>query len=330
MGPFSALIARYQYAIPPYYLSLIDWSNPADPIRKQCVPDLRELTFSMPDSEEDPLREEEHMAVPGLIHRYPDRVLAMITSRCAMYCRHCNRKRTWNRGRPRGEGPDLGRMVQYVAGNPGIREVIVSGGDPLLVNPRVLDGFLGALRRLSHVEVLRIGTRVPVVLPMRITSKLCRMLAGHRPLWINTQFNHPREITPESAAACDRLLLAGLPVSNQAVLLKGVNDRFDVLRNLFQGLQSIMVRPYYLFHCEPVRGVEYFRSDLSAGIGIMEALWGRTAGLCIPHYVVDLPKGGGKARVMPSFLLSLEGEEAVFRTFEGKIVRCGFPLGESA
>ncbi|OEU49032.1 MAG: hypothetical protein BA861_04925 [Desulfobacterales bacterium S3730MH5] len=326
-GLYKDLIEKYRYAITPYYLSLIDWSDPDDPIRKQCIPDLREIKFLLPGSEDDPLAERAHMPVPGMIHRYPDRVLAMVTGTCAVYCRHCNRKRTWKRPEASSTRQSLLRMVDYVAGSRRVREVIVSGGDPLTMNPNLLNEFLGALREIPHVEVLRIGTRIPVVLPMRITGELCRMLARHRPLWINTHFNHPREITPEATTACERLLKVGIPLSNQTVLLKGVNDSLDVIRDLCHGLQRIMVRPYYLFHCDSVRGTDHFRTDIGKGMEIIQGLWGRTGGLCMPNFVVDLPGGGGKAMMMPSYLIEMGKDEAIFRTHEGKIVRYPCPQG---
>ncbi len=326
-GLYRDLISEYRYAVTPYYLSLIDWSDPNDPIRRQCIPDPREITFSLPGSEKDPLAEQIHMPVPGLIHRYPDRVLAMVTNTCATYCRHCNRKRTWKNPEAGNTRDALGHMVDYVASNSHIREVIVSGGDPLTMNPGLLDEFLGSMEAIPHVEVLRIGTRIPVVLPMRITDDLCQMLARHRPLWVNTHFNHPREITPESTKACERLLKVGIPVSNQTVLLKGINDSPEVMRALFCGLEKIMVRPYYLFHCDAVKGTDHFRTDIRKGIEIMERLWGEIGGLCIPNFVVDLPTGGGKAPMMPSYLLNIDRDEAVFRTYEGKIVRYSCPGG---
>lgn len=218
-------------------------------------------------------------------------------------------------------------MVNYVASNPHIREVIVSGGDPLIMSLGLLDEFLGSLEAIPHVEVLRIGTRVPVVLPMRITDDLCQMLARHRPLWVNTHFNHPREITPESTQACERLLKVGIPVSNQTVLLKGVNDSLDVMRDLFCGLERIMVRPYYLFQCDAVKGTDHFRTDIRRGIEIMEGLWCKIGGLCIPNFVVDLPMGGGKAPMMPSYLLAVDRNEAIFRTYDGCIIRYPCPGG---
>ncbi|HID96776.1 MAG TPA: KamA family radical SAM protein [Thermodesulfobacteriaceae bacterium] len=321
------VLRRYRYAVTPYYLSLIDWTDPADPIMKQCLPDTREVTFRLPGSEDDPLKENEHMPVPGLIHRYRDRALAMVTTTCAVYCRHCNRKRQWGLRHAWAHSRSVARMVDYIQKTSCIREVIISGGDPLTMHPDKLEGILAAFQAVPHVEVIRLGTRIPVVLPMRVTDDLCGMLARHRPLWINTHFNHPREITAEAAAACDRLLRAGIPVSNQCVLLKGINDSAETICYLCRRLQSIMVRPYYLFHCDSVRGTDHFRTDLRKGIEITRSLWGTTGGLSIPNFVVDLPEGGGKAPLMPSYLLDIDGEEAIFRTFEGKIVRYPCPEG---
>jgi lysine 2,3-aminomutase len=317
---YGALTGLFHYSVTPYYLSLIDWSDPEDPVRKQCIPDLREMDFHLV-GDEDPLEEEEDMQVPGLVHRYPDRVLAVVTGACSVYCRHCTRKRIWHEGeftRSRGE---LAAMAEYVRRTPEVREVVVSGGDPLLMNAGLLDWFLGELQAIPHVEVLRIGTRVPVVLPMRVTEDLARMLRSHRPLWLNTQFNHPREVTQEAAAACDRLLSAGIPVSNQSVLLRGINDSVEVMKSLCQALQRIMVRPYYLFQCDPVKGVEHLRTSVWKGVEIIERLRGHTGGLCIPSFVVDAPGGGGKIPLQPNYLLSASDREVLLRNYEGMIIR---------
>lgn len=317
---YRRLIEVFHYSITPHYLSLIDWDDPEDPIRKQCIPDLKEIELQTA-GDDDPLEEEADMQVPGLVHRYPDRVLAVVTKTCAMYCRHCTRKRIWHEGESARTKKDMIAMVNYIRATPEIREVIVSGGDPLTMNPDLLDWFLGELRGISHVEVLRIGTRVPVVLPMRITDELVRMLASHRPLWLNTQFNHPREITPESREACDRILKAGIPVSNQSVLLRGVNDSVDVMRELCHGLQRIMVRPYYLFQCDPVKGVEHFRTNIWKGVEILEMMRGYTGGLCIPTFVVDAPGGGGKIPLQPFYLLSATDKDVLLRNYEGMIIK---------
>jgi len=302
LAAWGAVIKAYPVAITPYYLSLMDTAVEGDPLRRQCFPDPRELDPDQGGSD-DPLGEERAMPVPGLIRRYPDRCLAIATGTCAVHCRHCNRKRMWGMRKTGGARQRLQAMVDYVARTPALREVIVSGGDPLLLSESLLDWLLGALRAIPHVEVLRIGSRAPVTLPMRLTPELCAMLKSHRPLWFNTQFNHPREITPESALACERLLMAGIPVSNQSVLLRGVNDDYETMRDLLYGLQRISVRPYYLFQCDPVRGTDHFRTELWTGLGITEKLWRNVSGLCLPRYVLDCPGGRGKIPLQPFSLL---------------------------
>lgn len=282
----------YPLCVTPYYYSLIGKGS-TDPIRLQCLPSEEELK-TYPGCEVDPLGEETAMPVPGLIHRYPDRCLVLVTHTCAVHCRHCNRKRFWRQRKFQPELFRLDKMVNYVAGNRQIREVIFSGGDPLLLNDRQLEVWLSAFHRIPHVEVLRIGSRVPVVMPMRITKAMCRMLKQYRPLWLNTQFNHVNEITEESTRACEMLLEAGIPVSNQSVLLRGVNDSFETMRELLYGLQRISVRPYYLFQCEPVTGAGHFRVDLKQGTSIMERIWRECSGLCQPSYVIDTSYGRGK------------------------------------
>lgn len=319
-GRFKRLIDTFHYSITPYYLSLINWAEPEDPIRKQCMPDLRELEFQMV-GDNDPLEEEEDMQVPGLVHRYPDRVLAIATNTCSMYCRHCTRKRIWHEGESVRSKKELSRMVEYVRVTSEVREVIVSGGDPLTMNLELLDWFLGELRRISHVEVLRIGTRLPVVLPMAVTEDMARMLKSHRPLWLNTQFNHPAEVTPEAQEACDRILAAGIPVSNQSVLLRGINDSPEIMKELCHALQRIMVRPYYLYQCDPVRGVEHFRTSIWKGIEIIEMMRGYTGGLVVPNFVVDAPGGGGKIPLQPFYLLSVTEKEVLLRNYEGMIIK---------
>ena len=317
---YKSLIETFHYSITPYYFSLINWLDPKDPIRMQCVPDPKELNYALVGNA-DPLEEEQDMQVPGLVHRYPDRVLAVVTGMCAMYCRHCTRKRIWHEGEWMRSRKELAAMISYVRKTRKVREVVVSGGDPLLMNLDTLDWFLGELRRINHVEVLRIGTRVPVVLPMRITDELTTMLKQHRPLWINTQFNHPREITPESAVACDRLQSVGIPISNQSVLLKDINDSTATMMALCHALQRIMVRPYYLYQCDPVVGAEHFRTNVFKGIQIIEEMRGHTGGLCIPSFVVDAPGGGGKIPLQPFYLLSIGDQEIMLRNYEGQMIR---------
>jgi lysine 2,3-aminomutase len=289
----SAAASVYPMAITPYYLSLVNFDTKNDPIRTQCVPDIRELSSSE-GSLADPLGEDTHMPVAKLVHRYPDRCLAIVTEICATYCRHCNRKRFWSTSPNISFKARLTKMLRYISASPQIREVIISGGDPLILDDRKLESILASFKAIPHVEVLRIGSRVPVVMPMRITRDLCRILKRYRPLWLNTQFNHPNEITTESSRACNMLQEAGIPVSNQSVLLKGVNDFPEVMRNLLYDLQNISVRPYYLFHCDPVKGCEHFRTNIESGIIIMDEIWRQCSGLSLPQYVVDLPGNTGK------------------------------------
>jgi lysine 2,3-aminomutase len=297
LGNCIDVAGHYPFCVTPYYLSLANLEDENDPLRMQCIPDEREIRFCT-GGVPDPLEEEQNMPVAGLIHRYPDRCLAIAAYTCMTYCRHCNRKRMW-----RSEKPSINRnyfqgMIDYIKKKKSIREVIVSGGDPLTAEEGHLEWFLKSLRFIPHVEVLRIGSRIPVVMPMRVTRDLCSMLRKYRPLWFNTQFNHPNEITDASARACEMLLDAGIPVSNQSVLLRGINDKYETMRELLHGLQRISVRPYYLFHCDPVEGTDHFRTDIATGLTIMEKLWENMPGLCMPQYVLDAP-GRGKVPLFP-------------------------------
>lgn len=318
----------YPCSVTPYYLSLARTGDPEDPILKQVLPDGRELGDD-PTAAEDPLQEEIHTAAPGLVHRYPDRALVLLTNRCAVHCRHCTRKRLWRLG-PRDltkEAFDV--ALQYLGAHTEIRDVLLSGGDPLVLPDGRLDEILGGIRRIRHVEIIRIGSRIPVVLPQRITPALCRILEKHGPVWFNTQFNHPRELTSEAAEACERLLRAGVPVNNQSVLLRGVNDDVETMKALCAGLLRIRVRPYYLHQCDPVRGVRHFRTSLNRGIEILEALQGRVSGLAIPRYMVDLPGRLGKVPLAPAFLLDLDARRAILRTPSAEIVEYENPPDRS-
>lgn len=283
----------YPLAITPYYLSLIRPEEETDPIKAQCFPDLREISPPCACLD-DPLEEDTHMPVPKLVHRYADRCLVIATEICATYCRHCNRKRFWAFSPKISWKSRMKKMIDYISASGGIREVILSGGDPLTLTDETLDSILSSMRRIKHVEVLRIGSRAPVVMPMRITRELCRILKRHRPLWFNTQFNHPKEITRDAARACNMIQEAGIPVSNQAVLLKGINDSAAVMKSLLHGLQKIAVRPYYLFHCDPARGCVHFRTDVQEGLQMMDKIWRQCSGLCLPQYVMDVPGDSGK------------------------------------
>ncbi len=297
----AAVAKTYRAAATPYYFSMLDAGDPFDPIRLQCIPDIREIASV--DGADDPLEEQAHSPVPGLIQRFRDRCLVIVTNRCAVYCRHCNRKRLWREREKLLTAKELAAVAGYIEKRTALREVILSGGDPLTLSDGRLERILSRLRAIEHVEILRIGSRIPVVLPMRVTERLCGMLRRFRPLWFLTQFNHPREITAEAATACQMLLEAGIPVLNQSVLLKGINDDVRTMRDLLYGLERISVKPYYLFQCEPAKGVSHFRVDIWNGMRIMEKLWKTTSGLCLPRYVADMPGTKGKVPLQPvSFL----------------------------
>ena len=310
----------YRTAITPYYLCLIDFDNPLDPLRVQSVPSADEL-LNPGELTWDPLNEEGDSPVTGIVHRYPDRCLFLVTSYCPLYCRYCTRKRKWVDEDGTTGQRKIEAMINYVAEHPEIRDVIVSGGDPLSLSLTYLEKILAGLRAIPHVEIIRFGSRVPVFLPQRIDDEMCSMLEKYHPIWINTHFNHPNEITPESARACDRLLRAGIPVNNQAVLLRGVNDCPYTMRDLVQGLMKIRVRPYYLYLCDQVMGAEHFRTSVGEGIEIIEFLRGHTSGLAVPQFVMDAPGGGGKVPLMPNYVLGNYGDSIVYRNFEGVIGR---------
>ncbi len=317
----GALEADYKIAIPPYYFSLIDTANPTDPIRLQSVPSPLEATsgFEM----DDPLEEDKDSPVPGLTHRYPDRVLMVTTPNCTMYCRYCTRKRaTLTRGGWEGVSANDERMIDYVRENSQIRDVIISGGDPLTLPLPKLRYYLESLKAIEHVDVIRIGTRVPVTLPQRLyDQELLDLLASAEKVYIQTHFNHPREVTPEAKRVCKSLLAHGMVINNHSVLLKGVNDKLSTIRGLLRGLLRIKVRPYYLFHCDPVTGAGHFRTSIWKGLEIMEGLRGHMSGIAIPTYVVDSPHGGGKIPLMPNYLVSMSDDAVILRNYEGMLVR---------
>lgn len=315
------LEGEYKVAIPPYYFSLIDPANPADPIRLQSVPSPLEGVSGF--ELEDPLEEDKDSPVPGLTHRYPDRCLLITTPNCSMYCRYCTRKRaTLTRGGWEGISADDEAMIEYVRKTESIRDVIVSGGDPLTLPISKLRYYLENLKAIDHVDVIRIGTRVPVTLPQRLyDQELLDLLSATEKVYIQTHFNHPREVTPEAARVCRSLLRHGMPINNHSVLLKGVNDDLETMRRLLRGLLRIKVRPYYLFHCDPVTGAGHFRTSVWKGMEIMEGLRGHTSGIGIPTYVVDSPHGGGKIPLMPNYMVSMSDDAVVLRNFEGMLVR---------
>src|SRR5262245_29835386 len=319
----GALEAEYKTAIPPYYFSLIDPQDPDDPIRLQSVPSPLEQESPSGYELEDPLEEDKDSPVPGLTHRYPDRALLVTTHVSTMYCRFCTRKRaTMVRGGWDAISRNDERMVEYVRDHPEIRDVIVSGGDPLTMPVAKLKFFLDHLAAIPHVDVIRIGTRVPVTLPQKLYDQsLIDLLAGAGKVWIQTHFNHPREITPEAARVCLAMLKAGMPVNNHTVLLKGVNDSLETMRELMRALLRIKVRPYYLFHCDPVIGAGHLRTSVWKGMEIMEGLRGHLSGLGVPTYVVDSPHGGGKIPVMPNYVITASDDAVVLRNYEGMLVR---------
>ncbi|MCJ7655109.1 MAG: KamA family radical SAM protein, partial [Dehalococcoidia bacterium] len=311
--------SKYPLSVSPYYLSLINIYDPGDPIRKQAIPSFEEITLGSMGFE-DPLGEKRDSVVTGLVHRYPDRLLMVLTDICPMLCRHCTRKREWHNGGWVRTSGEIKAMLDYIRRHKAIRDVILSGGDPLTLSTRRLEDVISKLRQIDHIEIIRIGTRFPVVLPQRIDDELCGMLSKYGPIWLNTQFNHPRELTPASAAACDRLLRAGVPINNQSVLLRGINDSVETQKKLCNGLLKIKVRPYYLFQCDEVQGTEHLRTSVETGIKIIEGMRGHTSGLAVPTFVVDLPEGGGKVPLQPNYVLTQTKENLVLRNYQGRFV----------
>lgn len=312
-------IATFPLSITPYYLSLIDTEDyKNDPIFKQSCPSPMELTISKCDMN-DPLSEDKDSPVPGITHRYPDRVLFQISNTCSMYCRHCTRKRKVGDIDSIPEREVIVQGIDYLINTSGIRDVLLSGGDPLMLSDDYLDWILGELYDIPHIEVIRMGTRMPVVLPYRITDDLVKVLKKYHPLWINTHFNHPREITSSSREALAKLANAGIPLGNQSVLLSGVNDCPRIMKRLVHTLVQNRVRPYYLYQCDLSEGLSHFRTPVGKGIEIIESLIGHTSGFAVPTYVIDAPGGGGKIPVMPNYLISWSTNKVVLRNYEGVI-----------
>lgn len=310
-------------AITPYFFNLIDRHDPRCPIRKQVIPRGDEMVVSSGEML-DSLGEDEHAPVPGLIHRYPDRVLFLVTDRCAAYCRYCTRSRLVSNAQDYNFHPEYEQALRYIEAHPGIRDVLLSGGDPLLLSDKKLDHLLGRLRAIKHVEFIRIGSRIPVFLPQRITPELAEIFKKHGPLWMSIHVNHPKEATQELKDACERLAFAGVPLGNQSVLLKGVNDDADVMKALVHRLLRMRVRPYYIYQMDLITGGAHFKVDVRKGIEIIRALRGHTTGYAVPQYVIDAPGGGGKVPVNPDYVESITDDEVVFRNFEGKQFR--YPL----
>ncbi|HJV45752.1 MAG TPA: lysine 2,3-aminomutase [Bacillota bacterium] len=305
--------------ITPYYASLMDPNDPRCPIRKQSVPISQEMMKTKYDLE-DPLHEDEDSPTPGLTHRYPDRVLFLITNQCSMYCRYCTRRRFSGQVGMSVPRKQLDAAIEYIRQNPEVRDVLLSGGDALLVNDRILEYVIRNLRSIPHVEIIRIGTRAPVVFPQRITENLCSMLKKYHPIWLNTHFNTPLEITPESKKACEMLANAGIPIGNQSVILAGINDSVYIMKKLMHELVRLRVRPYYIYQCDLSEGIGHFRVPVSKGIEIIENLRGHTSGYAVPTFVIDAPGGGGKISVQPNYLISQSPDKVVLRNFEGVIV----------
>lgn len=305
-------------AITPYYISLIDPNNPNCPVRKQAVPTAKETYQSSADLL-DPLHEDEDSPVPGLTHRYPDRVLLLITDMCSMYCRHCTRRRFAGQKDAESAVDRIDRAIEYIAKTPQVRDVLLSGGDALMVSDERLEYIISRLRQIPHVEIVRLGSRTPVVCPQRITDNLVNMLKKYHPIWLNTHFNHPQEVTKEAAEACAKLANAGIPLGNQSVLLRGVNDCVHTMKKLMHELVKMRVRPYYIYQCDLSMGIEHFRTPVSKGLEIIEGLRGHTSGYAVPTFVVDAPGGGGKTPVMPQYVVSQAPGKVVLRNFEGVI-----------
>ncbi len=315
----------FRVEITPYFVSLINPDDPNDPVRKQVIPLAGEI-MPFTGMMEDSLAEDRHSPVPGLVHRYPDRVLMLVTTQCASYCRYCTRSRIVGDPSAQFSRAEFEMQIDYLKRTPQVRDVLLSGGDPLTLAPKILEELLSRLREIPHIEIIRIGSRVPVFMPMRVTDELCATLEKYHPLWMNIHVNHPVEITAELATACDKLSRAGIPLGNQSVLLAGVNDCVHVQRKLVHDLVRIRVRPYYLYQCDLVEGAGHFRTPVGKGIEIIEGLRGHTSGYAVPTYVVDAPGGGGKIPVMPNYMISQSDHKVALRNYEGYITAYEEPI----
>jgi lysine 2,3-aminomutase len=308
----------FRVGVTPYYATLMDPDDPNDPVRLQAVPRINE-TYRASADMDDPLHEDADSTAPGLTHRYPDRVLMLITDQCSMYCRHCTRRRLAGETDGIRTKEDIDKAIDYIRKTEQVRDVLLSGGDCLCVSDRWIEYIISELRKIDHVEIVRLGSRTPVVMPQRITDDLVNMLKKYQPIWLNTHFNHPKEMTEEAAAALAKLADAGIPLGNQSVLLKGVNDSPETMRDLVHVLVMNRVRPYYIYQCDLSTGIEHFRTRISRGIEIIECLRGHTSGFCVPTFVVDAPGGGGKIPVMPQYLVSQSPERVILRNYEGVV-----------
>jgi lysine 2,3-aminomutase len=312
------VLDKFRMGITPYYAAQMDKEDHTCPIRMQAVPTIAETHIGAADMT-DPLHEDEDSPVEGLTHRYPDRVLFLVTDQCSMYCRHCTRRRFAGQQDKAVSTDKIDKQIEYIRNTPEVRDVLLSGGDALLISDEKLEYIIKKLREIPHVEIIRIGSRTPVVCPQRITDDLVNMLKKYHPIWLNTHFNHPKEITPESTEAIAKLADAGIPLGNQSVLLRGINDCVHVMKDLVQQLVKIRVRPYYIYQCDLSLGIEHFRTTVGKGIEIMEGLRGHTSGYAVPTFVVDAPGGGGKTPVMPNYVLSRSSNKLILRNYEGVI-----------
>lgn len=309
---------KYKFLVAPYYLSLMDPDNPRCPIRLQAIPSGAELAVE-PEDKSDPLNEDADMKVPNVVHRYPDRVLVTINSNCSMYCRFCTRRRFVLDKSGHKDRNQLDIICDYIGSHPEIRDVIISGGDALMMGERMLSEILGRIRSIPHVEIMRLASKIPCVLPMRITEELTQVLKIYKPLYFMTHFNHPYEITPEAKSACERIVDNGIPIMNQTVLLRGINSDVVIMRKLMQELLKIRVKPYYIYQCDLSEGISHFRTPVEKGIEIIESLRGHTSGLAVPEFVIDAPGGGGKVPIGPQYLISQSEHKVVIRNYQGTI-----------
>jgi len=317
-------LSKFTMEITPYYAALMDREDPNCPVRMQSVPRLAEL-HDDPSDLADPLHEDVDSPVPGLTHRYPDRVLLLVTNICSMNCRHCTRRRLVGDTDVHMPEENVQKAIDYIAAHPEVRDVLISGGDPFVLPDDHLESILKRLRAIPHVEIIRFGTRTPVVMPQRITPELCGMLQKYHPVYVNTHFNHPKEITAEAREACARLANAGIQLGNQSVLLRGINDDPVVMKKLVHKLLTVRVKPYYIYQCDLSLGISHFRTSVAKGIEIIESLRGHTTGMAVPTFVVDAPGGGGKIPVMPNYLISLGDGRAILRNYEGVITTYTWP-----
>jgi lysine 2,3-aminomutase len=307
-------------SVTPYYMSLVSRDDRNQPLRKTVIPTTHEF-LKNPGEADDPLHEDDDSPIPGLVHRYPDRVLLLVTDFCSSYCRYCTRSRMVGHGQIAPQEARLEKAFEYIRSTPTVRDVLISGGDPLALSDERLDWILTSLREIPHVEFIRIGTKMPAVLPQRITPELCKVLRKHHPLWMSLHFIHPDECTPESYQACTRLADAGIPLGSQTVLLKGVNDDVDTMKKLMHRLLVMRVRPYYLYQCDPISGSAHFRTTVAKGLEIIEGLRGHTTGYAVPNYVIDAPGGGGKIPLQPNYVAGREDDDLLIRNYEGNTYR---------